>query len=85
VKSRARPRDRHNPESVDASLRRVRGKVYAATDTEPLIVPEGSRRGSGFARIAARRREDWGISLYTPVSSSTATPNDTDSAGRFVR
>lgn len=45
----------------------VRGKVYAATDTEPLIVPEEAVVVAGSRAISRGVGKDWGISLYTPV------------------
>lgn len=45
----------------------VRGKVYAATDTQPLIVPEEAVVVAGSRSISRGVGMDWGISLYTPV------------------
>jgi 2,3,4,5-tetrahydropyridine-2-carboxylate N-succinyltransferase len=45
----------------------VRGKVYAATDTEPLIVPEEAVVVAGARAISQGKGKEWGISLYTPV------------------
>ena len=45
----------------------VRGKVYAATDTEPLIVPEEAVVVAGSRSISRGVGMEWGISLYTPV------------------
>jgi 2,3,4,5-tetrahydropyridine-2-carboxylate N-succinyltransferase len=45
----------------------VRGKVYAATDTEPLIVPEEAVVVAGSRALPRGLGKDWGISLYTPV------------------
>ena len=45
----------------------VRGKVYAASDTEPLIVPEEAVVVAGSRSISRGMGKDWGISLYTPV------------------
>ena len=45
----------------------VRGKLYAATDTEPLIVPEEAVVVAGSRAISRGVGKDWGISLYTPV------------------
>ena len=45
----------------------VRGKVYAATDTEPLIVPEEAVVVAGSRAISRGMGKEWGISLYTPV------------------
>jgi 2,3,4,5-tetrahydropyridine-2-carboxylate N-succinyltransferase len=45
----------------------VRGRVYAATDTEPLIIPEEAVVIAGSRAISRGAGKDWGISLYTPV------------------
>jgi 2,3,4,5-tetrahydropyridine-2-carboxylate N-succinyltransferase len=45
----------------------VRGEVYAATETEPLIVPEEAVIVAGSRSISKGLGMDWGISLYTPV------------------
>ena len=45
----------------------VRGKIYAATDTDPLIVPEEAVVVAGSRSISRGVGKDWGISLYTPV------------------
>jgi len=45
----------------------VRGKIYAATDTEPLIVPEEAVVVAGSRALSRGVGKDWGISLYTPV------------------
>jgi len=45
----------------------VRGKVYAATETEPLVIPEEAVVISGSRSITQGIGMDWGISLYTPV------------------
>ncbi|HVA95862.1 MAG TPA: 2,3,4,5-tetrahydropyridine-2,6-dicarboxylate N-succinyltransferase [Candidatus Dormibacteraeota bacterium] len=45
----------------------VRGKVYAATETEPLIIPEEAVVVAGSRAITRGKGLDWGISLYTPV------------------
>ena len=45
----------------------VRGKVYAATETEPLIVPEEAVVVAGSRALPRGVGKDWGISLYTPV------------------
>jgi 2,3,4,5-tetrahydropyridine-2,6-dicarboxylate N-succinyltransferase len=45
----------------------VRGKVYAATETEPLIVPEEAVVVAGARAISRGMGKEWGISLYTPV------------------
>jgi 2,3,4,5-tetrahydropyridine-2-carboxylate N-succinyltransferase len=45
----------------------VRGKVYAATDADPLIIPEEAVVVAGSRSISRGVGMDWGISLYTPV------------------
>lgn len=45
----------------------VRGLVYAATDDEPLVIPEEAVVVAGSRPIARGVGKDWGISLYTPV------------------
>jgi 2,3,4,5-tetrahydropyridine-2-carboxylate N-succinyltransferase len=45
----------------------VRGKVYAATETEPLIVPEEAVVVAGSRSVSRGVGLEWGISLYTPV------------------
>jgi 2,3,4,5-tetrahydropyridine-2,6-dicarboxylate N-succinyltransferase len=45
----------------------VRGLVYTATDTEPLVVPEEAVVVAGSRAVPRGTGKDWGISLYTPV------------------
>jgi 2,3,4,5-tetrahydropyridine-2-carboxylate N-succinyltransferase len=45
----------------------VRGQVYAATDEEPLIIPEDAVVVAGSRAVTKGPGKDWGISLYTPV------------------
>jgi len=45
----------------------VRGKMYSATDTEPLIVPEEAVVVAGARALSHGMGKEWGISLYTPV------------------
>ena len=45
----------------------VRGKVYAATDDEPLVIPEEAVVVAGSRAVTSGPGKDWGISLYTPV------------------
>ena len=45
----------------------VRGEVYTATDSEPLIIPSGAVVVPGSRGIAKGQGKDWGLSLYTPV------------------
>ncbi len=45
----------------------VRGLVYAATDDEPLIIPEDAVVVAGSRAITHGPGKEWGVSLYTPV------------------
>ncbi len=45
----------------------VRGKIYAATDEKPLIIPEEAVVVAGARAVSSGLGKDWGISLYTPV------------------
>jgi 2,3,4,5-tetrahydropyridine-2-carboxylate N-succinyltransferase len=45
----------------------VRGKVYAATDEEPLLIPEDAVVVAGSRAITHGPGKEWGVSLYTPV------------------
>ncbi len=45
----------------------VRGKVYAATDDEPLVIPEEAVVVAGSRAVTSGPGKDWGVSLYTPV------------------
>jgi 2,3,4,5-tetrahydropyridine-2-carboxylate N-succinyltransferase len=45
----------------------VRGEVYTAGDSEPLVIPEGAVVVAGARAIPHGRGQEWGISLYTPV------------------
>jgi 2,3,4,5-tetrahydropyridine-2-carboxylate N-succinyltransferase len=45
----------------------VRGEVYRATDTEPLVIPEEAVVVAGSRAITHGAGKEWGISLYTPV------------------
>jgi 2,3,4,5-tetrahydropyridine-2-carboxylate N-succinyltransferase len=45
----------------------VRGCIHAATDTEPLVIPEEAVVVAGSRAIAHGQGKDWGLSLYTPV------------------
>ena len=45
----------------------VRGAVHAATDDEPLVIPEGAVVVAGSRAITHGPGKEWGISLYTPV------------------
>ncbi len=45
----------------------VKGEVIAATDNEPLIIPEGAVVVAGSRAVTSGKGKEWGISLYTPV------------------
>src|SRR5436190_12260254 len=45
----------------------ARGQVIAATDTEPLVIPEGAVVVAGSRAVTSGKGKEWGISLYTPV------------------
>jgi 2,3,4,5-tetrahydropyridine-2-carboxylate N-succinyltransferase len=45
----------------------VKGKVYMATDLNPLIIPEEAVVVAGARAVTQGIGKDWGISLYTPV------------------
>ena len=45
----------------------VRGQVYAATEEQPLIIPEEAVVVAGSRLVQRGPGKDWGISLYTPV------------------
>jgi len=45
----------------------VRGEVYAATDDEPLMIPEEAVVVAGSRAVQHGKGKQWGISLYTPV------------------
>jgi 2,3,4,5-tetrahydropyridine-2-carboxylate N-succinyltransferase len=45
----------------------VRGAVYAATDDEPLMIPEDAVVVAGSRAITHGPGKEWGVSLYTPV------------------
>ena len=45
----------------------VLGKVYSASDTEPLVIPEEAVVVAGSRSVSKGPGKDWGISLYTPV------------------
>jgi len=45
----------------------VRGEVYTATESEPLVIPEDAVVVAGSRPVARGHGKDWGISLYTPV------------------
>jgi 2,3,4,5-tetrahydropyridine-2-carboxylate N-succinyltransferase len=45
----------------------VRGKIYRATDEDPLVIPEDAVVVAGSRAITSGPGLDWGLSLYTPV------------------
>ena len=45
----------------------VRGIVHAATDEQPLVIPEEAVVVAGSRAVSRGAGKDWGISLYTPV------------------
>jgi 2,3,4,5-tetrahydropyridine-2,6-dicarboxylate N-succinyltransferase len=45
----------------------VTGKVLAASDDEPLVIPEDAVVVAGSRAISHGRGKDWNLSLYTPV------------------
>jgi 2,3,4,5-tetrahydropyridine-2-carboxylate N-succinyltransferase len=45
----------------------VRGVVHAASDDEPLVIPEEAVVVAGARAITRGPGKDWGLSLYTPV------------------
>jgi 2,3,4,5-tetrahydropyridine-2-carboxylate N-succinyltransferase len=45
----------------------VRGQVHAASDSEPLVIPEEAVVVAGARAVQRGPGKDWGISLYTPV------------------
>jgi 2,3,4,5-tetrahydropyridine-2-carboxylate N-succinyltransferase len=45
----------------------VRGRIYKATDEQPLTIPEGAVLVAGSRAVTIGPGRDWGISIYTPV------------------
>jgi 2,3,4,5-tetrahydropyridine-2-carboxylate N-succinyltransferase len=45
----------------------ARGEVLAATDDQPLVIPEGAVVVAGSRGVTKGRGKEWGLSLYTPV------------------
>src|SRR5262249_8180160 len=45
----------------------VRSEVLAATDDEPLVIPEDAVVVAGSRAVTKGKGKEWGISLYTPV------------------
>jgi 2,3,4,5-tetrahydropyridine-2-carboxylate N-succinyltransferase len=44
-----------------------RNKIYKATETEPLVIPEGALLVPGSRAVSSGPGKAWGISIYTPV------------------
>ena len=45
----------------------VNGRIFSATDDEPLVIPEGAVIVPGSRAVTKGPGKDWGLSLYTPV------------------
>jgi len=45
----------------------VTGRIFSATDEEPLVIPENAVVVAGSRAISQGRGRDWNLSLYTPV------------------
>jgi 2,3,4,5-tetrahydropyridine-2,6-dicarboxylate N-succinyltransferase len=45
----------------------VRGEIYAASEDQPLTIPEMGVVVAGSRPISCGHGKDWGLSLYTPV------------------
>jgi len=45
----------------------VNGEVLAATDEQPLVIPEGAVVVAGSRAISHGKGKEWNLSLYTPV------------------
>lgn len=45
----------------------VTGQVHAASDEDPLVIPENAVVIAGSRAISRGRGKDWNLSLYTPV------------------
>jgi len=45
----------------------VKNRIIAATDDQPLVVPEGAVVVAGSRPIQSGQGREWGLSLYTPV------------------
>ena len=45
----------------------VRGRIYKATDEQPLVIPEGAVLVAGSRAVTIGPGRDWGISIYTAV------------------
>jgi len=45
----------------------VKGVIHAASEEQPLVIPENAVVVAGSRRIQRGRGKDWELSLYTPV------------------
>src|SRR5262249_11794899 len=45
----------------------VRGAVHAASDDQPLVIPEDAVVVAGSRAITHGKGKEWGVALYTPV------------------
>ncbi|MGH9616931.1 MAG: 2,3,4,5-tetrahydropyridine-2,6-dicarboxylate N-succinyltransferase, partial [Acidobacteriaceae bacterium] len=45
----------------------VRGEIYRATESIPLIIPEDAVVVAGARAISRGKAAEWGLSVYTPV------------------
>jgi 2,3,4,5-tetrahydropyridine-2-carboxylate N-succinyltransferase len=45
----------------------ITGKVHAASDSDPLVIPENAVVVAGSRAISHGRGKEWRLSLYTPV------------------
>ena len=45
----------------------VRGEIYRASESGPLVVPEGAVVVAGARAITKGKAAEWGLSVYTPV------------------
>jgi 2,3,4,5-tetrahydropyridine-2-carboxylate N-succinyltransferase len=45
----------------------VRGEIYRATETMPLVIPSGAVVVPGSRAVTSGKGKEWGLSLATPV------------------
>ena len=45
----------------------VHGEILRATESSPLVIPEGAVVVAGARAISRGKAAEWGLSLYTPV------------------
>ena len=45
----------------------VRGEIYAASESQPLVIPEKAVVVAGSRPISSGKGKEWGLSLYAPV------------------